>query len=607
MSDQITITCECGTGLIVTKGDVPTVFPCPTCGRKHPIPGRRAGAAPAPARGGGGFFKGLFVTLLLLAAGGGIGAVAYHFLPTEHRKAYLDLQSAPTTDAAAEFLAKYPLSRRRGDVDEILWSTLAKSEEAEEVDRYLQALPDGKHRDEAAETAAFLRLRDSPATAAAARFLREHPASSRRDEVDEILWKLGDARAYLDDFPNGRHAAEARETLAFELLRSSPSIPAALRFLKDFPGTGRRREIEEIVWSAARSSDDYRTYLANFPGGAHEKEAKEELAFSALRASPSVEAALTFLKTHPGSSHRGEADDLLWGFGDARAYLGALSDGRHAAEARETLAYTAVQSKPSIAGAAQFLRDHPQSPRKAEIEDLLWKLARESDRAPDYEAYLRALPYGRHAREAREIVAFDALQRGPSLEAAVRFLEEFPASPRARDVRMIQLAMLEKTPIENAHAPSAAVLRRLFDALGSRSEISVSIAGFPCAGCCAGAVRARLETELRRFGIALADAPAGPQIRVRGDRTYDKTKVYSSNPYADGPWPETVTATVELVFSGDSSAAWSTSFKAESPERVRYTRKPLAPDLGPNQAEVHAATVEKLADAVTPLFQYPRK
>jgi hypothetical protein len=114
---------------------------------------------------------------------------------------------------------------------------------------------------------------------------------------DELAWlrvsedeSTADEQAYLEAWPAGRHAAEARARL------------------------------DRHAWSAAVGLDSvksYQSYLEAFPGGEQAAEAQarvEALKWDAALAARDIRPLKTFLREHPASPHAGEArlhiDDL---------------------------------------------------------------------------------------------------------------------------------------------------------------------------------------------------------------------------------------------------------------------------------------------------------
>jgi hypothetical protein len=562
---------------------------------------------------------------LCLLVGGGIGAGAYYYVfPTAHRRAYLALEHGATPSEAAAFVRDFPTSRWVDEVDHALWRIVGGSVDPRELDRYAEVFPAGAHVAAAAERAAYLRLPETASVAEIAAFVRAHPRSPWVADLDARMWKAGasskiperTAKAYLDAFPEGAHAAEARERVAFAALRRAPSAGDAEKFLAEHPTTTRRDEIDAIWWTAATTEPvdgaALRRYVEAFPKGRHASEAKEWIDYAALRDAPSVDAAVRFLADHPASRFAVEVDDLLWRevatserIDDHERYLAALPAGKNAPKAKEAIDWLLLRAAPTAEGAEDFLREHPDAVRSRDADEILWNAVVAAGRVEDYRRYLAAVPKGAHRGEANEIVDFTALATSPSIEAAAKFLRDFPASPRARTVWTLQLALLEEGPLDNAHAPSLSLLRVLLESAGEGRQVPVTLSGFPSPSS-EEAVRRRLDEALRRFGFSLAkESVAEAVLRVSAARTYDHSATYSrSGLFGSGPARQVLEIDVAIQPRGAKEAAWSTRVTARTPARVSYTASRLF-DNGPSEADVHRATVQELSSALAPLLRYP--
>jgi hypothetical protein len=184
-------------------------------------------------------------------------------------------------------------------------------------------------------------------------------------EADENMWvqavrtgTLGAFTDYLQNFPNGMHAAEARERIA--------ALEAQAR-----------KDADERAWAAARQADTaaaYADYLRDFPEGAHAAEARER------------GAALD-------QEARRQADEKSWqealrlGTQVSLAdYLRQFPNGAHAGEARQRLAALEQQAR-------------------KEADEKAWDEAQRSGSLAAFQDYLRNFPNGAHAAEARQRIA----------------------------------------------------------------------------------------------------------------------------------------------------------------------------------------------------------
>jgi len=213
-------------------------------------------------------------------------------------------------------------------------------------------------------------------------------------DADENTWMqavragtLGAFTDYLQNFPNGKHAAEARERIA--VLEAQARLDA-----------------DERAWAAARQADTaaaYADYLRDFPQGAHAAEARER------------QAALD-------QEARRQADEKSWQ--DAlrlgtqvslRDYLRQFPNGAHAAEARQRLAALEAQAR-------------------KEADENAWNEAVSSGSLAALQDYLRNSPNGAHAAEARQRIA--ALNAAPPAETkAGTSSDKNAASPKRTSTR----------------------------------------------------------------------------------------------------------------------------------------------------------------------------
>jgi outer membrane protein assembly factor BamD (BamD/ComL family) len=205
----------------------------------------------------------------------------------------------------------------------------------------------------------------------------ESPSNALLRDADESNWaqavrtgSLGAFTDYLQNFPNGKHVAEARERIA------------ALN-------AQARSDADEKAWTEARQVDTaaaYADYLRDFPAGAHAAQARER------------QAALD-------QEARGAADEKSWAEAlrlatqvSLRDYLRQFPNGAHAAEARQRLAVLEQQAR-------------------KQADENAWIEAERSGSLAALQDYLRDFPNGAHAAQARQRIA--ALNAGPPAEAKV--------------------------------------------------------------------------------------------------------------------------------------------------------------------------------------------
>jgi outer membrane protein assembly factor BamD (BamD/ComL family) len=212
-------------------------------------------------------------------------------------------------------------------------------------------------------------------------------------DADENSWAqavragtLGAFTDYLQNFPNGRHAAEARERIA--------ALEAQAR-----------KDADERAWAVARQADTaaaYADYLRDFPSGAHAAEARER------------QAALEQQAPR-------QADEKAWAEAlrlgtqvSFRDYLRQFPNGAHTAEARQRLAALEQQAR-------------------READENAWDEAVRNGSLAAFQDYLRNFPNGAHAAEARQRIA--ALSPAPSPGAKADISSGNAAASKAKPKR----------------------------------------------------------------------------------------------------------------------------------------------------------------------------
>ncbi|RVT83263.1 hypothetical protein DXV76_13520 [Rhodobacteraceae bacterium CCMM004] len=180
--------------------------------------------------------------------------------------------------------------------DRAYWRDQAEGQGIDGMRRYLDRFPNGIYADEARTRLAILEDRrdwrqasNENTVAALARYLNRHPngefavearrrledlraanAESESDRQERRYWEqvraqdaIATYRQYLDRYPNGRYAAEARDRIAI--------LEADARSA----GNG-----DQQAWNRARQIDTaeaYRAYLSQFPNGAFADRARRRL------------------------------------------------------------------------------------------------------------------------------------------------------------------------------------------------------------------------------------------------------------------------------------------------------------------------------------------
>ena len=99
---------------------------------------------------------------------------------------------------------------------------------------------------------------------------------------DEQAWSAvrgpDDCAHYLLEYPDGEHAAEARDCLKDEASWGGGADPAA--YLREFPAGAHAQEADNKLWAMAEvggTEESYGAYLANSPSGGYREEAQRRL------------------------------------------------------------------------------------------------------------------------------------------------------------------------------------------------------------------------------------------------------------------------------------------------------------------------------------------
>ena len=207
------------------------------------------------------------------------------------------------------------------------------------------------------------------------------------EQAPSLAAKLNAVRAYLKALPNGQHKAEVKNIIA--------QIEDSLREEKE----QRLWQPVEQAMSLNAKYEAARAYLKALPDGKHKAEINNIMV--------QIEETL-----------RKEEEQRLWqpvlnaksaSFGLQKAvaldYLQEKPDGKHAAEAKQIIA----QAEEALHKEEQALREQEQALRNRK-ENSLWQPVEQakddlSVQANLARAYLYAMPNGKHADEARRIIA----------------------------------------------------------------------------------------------------------------------------------------------------------------------------------------------------------
>ncbi|MBR9842859.1 MAG: hypothetical protein GYB25_06850 [Rhodobacteraceae bacterium] len=261
----------------------------------------------------------------------------------------------------------------------------------------------------------YLNQRQVQRLEAQARSERERRDNETR-RADERFWqatgasgRLADLRRYLSRYPSGIHAAEARRMIR------------RIEAEDDRTEEARRDHAYWRETGADGTEDGLRRYLRIYPNGLHAAEAREALrrieggqdarrdhAFWRETGADGSEAGLRrYLRHYPDGLHADEArralqryereearrDNAFWretGAGGTeeglRRYLRRYPDGLHADEARRAL--------------RRIEDDRDRADRERQDREA-WRAAQSRDTIVAYQSYLSHFPRGRFIAEAR--------------------------------------------------------------------------------------------------------------------------------------------------------------------------------------------------------------
>lgn len=186
-------------------------------------------------------------------------------------------------------------------------------------------------------------------------------ARTAREAEDRAYWRqTGESgseaglRAYLNRYPNGLHAATARERLA------------AITAEREDAG-------DRTAWDRARRADTvagYQAYLRAYPQGAYEPEARDRL--DQLQ-------GFTGGRAERANWDQARGADTI---GAYQRYLADWPRGAYAAQARARIAELTAEQTPTNA------------------DDARWAIAERQNTPAGYMGYLSQFPGGRHSAEA---------------------------------------------------------------------------------------------------------------------------------------------------------------------------------------------------------------
>ena len=204
--------------------------------------------------------------------------------------------------------------------------------------------------------------------------IKELPQAPK--SADDLAWvkaletdTVEGYRAYIADFPNGRHVEDAQRLI---------------------------NEFDEEAWKLADERDTisgYEDYLASWPEGLHATEARERIAkIKAEEEARRKQAEEAARREAAAWRTAAEANTIP----SYETYLASYATGKNAAEAQTRIERLRAEAARQQASAA---------------DEAAWNAARATGTADAYQQYLTSFPQGAHVPEA--IAKLEELRPGP--------------------------------------------------------------------------------------------------------------------------------------------------------------------------------------------------
>ncbi len=258
-------------------------------------------------------------------------------------------------------------------------------------------------------------------------------------------------REYLAAYPQGMHAAEARERRAAAKLRD-----------EDDAAYAEAKRLDTVA--------SYAVYLRSYSGGLHASEAR------------ALQAAARVREEDDAAFAEAERHDTVASY---REYLAAYPQGIHAAEARERraaaklrdeddAAYAEAKRLDTVASYSAYLSSYPGGLHASGARTLLARARdRDEDRAAfteakhldtvaGYDRYLESRSRGRHVVEARRLraaafrredaAAFSRAAQRDTVSAYARYLTSYPEGSFREQARRLRAAAQLREDDRTAYA-----------------------------------------------------------------------------------------------------------------------------------------------------------
>ena len=143
---------------------------------------------------------------------------------------------------------------------------------------------------------------------------------------EQKAWEEGSAtnnmesyEQYLSEFPDGKHADAAHDSIQKILWVRASENPADLlqitdQYIKSYPGGAYIRDFEELVYEQAKEENTvqaFEDYLQRFPEGEHAGEF-ESVLFNSIMEGGSRFTFEDYLQRYPNGKHVGEIEQALY-------------------------------------------------------------------------------------------------------------------------------------------------------------------------------------------------------------------------------------------------------------------------------------------------------
>jgi hypothetical protein len=188
---------------------------------------------------------------------------------------------------------------------------------------------------------------------------------------DDLVFVAYSKRAYIDEFPNGRHIEQAKASVERDIFleaNAGGKIADYQYYLQEYPN-GRyadhaRGAIESLVFGAAERSnriDMYHSYLRQYPEGEFADAAHvaiEKIQTLDSCRSGDSEQCRAFLRKYPQSEHRASVERQI----------------EDLADQADTAAYARALGSDSEAGYLEYLSEHPSGKKAPEARQALERL-----------------------------------------------------------------------------------------------------------------------------------------------------------------------------------------------------------------------------------------